>query len=154
MYLISTHSSRLDQSISVAALDTTANILTAVSTTGRMTRQEARQVVSTSTQAIERILQTELSTTVLGEEPFIKTSPKLSVSAGRFKTSVLPPTLIETAYFKLPHNMKDVMKRKVKRMSERQEKVAVDEDCYEAHTVVFADNLYSFGQRNDNSVSG
>jgi len=99
-------------------------------------------------------LQTELSTTVLGEEPFIKTSPKLSVSAGRFKTSVLPPTLIETAYFKLPHNMKDVMKRKVKRMSERQEKVAVDEDCYEAHTVVFADNLYSFGQRNDNSVSG
>jgi len=57
MYLISTHSSRLDQSISVAALDTTANILTAVSTTGRMTRQEARQVVSTSTQAIERILQ-------------------------------------------------------------------------------------------------
>ena len=39
-------------------------------------------------------------------------------------------------------------------MSERQEKVAVDEDCYEAHTVVFADNLYSFGQRNDNSVSG
>ena len=49
--------------------------------------------------------------------------------------------------------MKDVMKSKVKRVNERQEKVVVDEDCYEAHTVVFADNLYSFGQRNDNSVS-
>lgn len=89
----------------------------------------------------------------MGEEPFIKTSLKLSVSAGRFKTSVLPPAVVETAHFKLPRNMKGVMTDKVTPVSERQEKVPVDEDCYEAHTVVFADNLYSFGQTNDNSVS-
>ena len=79
----------------------------------------------------------------------MRISRKLSVSAGRFKTAVSPPTLVKTAKFKLPHDMKGIMKGKGKVWREG----GKEEDCYEAQTVVFTDNVYSYGQTDDQSVS-
>ena len=79
----------------------------------------------------------------------MRTSRKLSVSAGRFKTAVSPPTLVKAANFKLPHDMKRVMKGKMKGTREG----VKEEDCYEAQTVVFTDNVYSYGETDDQSVS-